>query len=321
MDRARKLAALRRVADEDGYLKGDELVLHCMNPKGCRGQHPKKKLSINLITDAFHCWVCGWGHRSSILPILEVKGETEESRAYKAEAAPKEKAPEKEYDPVRLPKEFRSLSATYGSPYYRQAMRYLADRGVGSDDILVYKLGYCEDGPYANRIIIPSFDGYGELNFFVGRAIFENSMKYKHGNFSKDIIFNEYMIDWDQPITLVEGPFDAIKAGYNAIPLQGTQLREDSKLFRKIVGTQKMVFVALDKDAPEQRYQLGQKLMKYGVTVGYLSWDKQFKDPGEMTKEQFRQCYLNPLVISDALAAMKMRLTDMSIHSGSLTTT
>lgn len=320
MHREWKLTALRRIIGDDGFTKGDEVVFNCPNPKGCAGKHHKRKLSVNLVTDAFHCWVCGWGHRSSILPILELRGATDDSRLYRDNHVSKEERPERQYAKVVLPKEFRPLSVPRRSPYYNQAMEYLAKRGIGSDDIWNYKLGYCEDGEYSNRIIIPSFDVYGELNFFVGRTIFDNphTIKYKHGEFDKDIIFNEYMVDWHQPVTLVEGPFDAIKAGYNSIPLQGSQLREDSKLFEKILLTQRMVFIALDNDAQDQRWKLGEQLMRRGLAVGYLSWSEKYKDPGDMTKDEFQRCRSNPLVISDAFSAMRARLDSMVIASGNL---
>ena len=56
--------------------------------------------------------------------------------------------------------------------------------------------------------------------------------KYLNPPADRDIIFNELYIDWDSDIILVEGAFDAIKAGPNSIPLLGSTLREESSLFQ-----------------------------------------------------------------------------------------
>jgi DNA primase len=286
MHRERKFAALREVLGDDYWQKGDEVIFYCKNPKGCNGTHHKKKLSINLKTDAFHCWVCGWGNKSSLEPILRLNRNSEYYSEYTSEKKPVEDKLEKVYDHIILPKEFRSLSVTHRSPWYNSAMAYLAKRGLGVSDAFLYKLGYCEDGPYRNRIIVPSFDEYGELNFFVGRTFFDQDMKYKHGNFSKDIIFNDYMIDWTEPVTLVEGPFDMMKVGQNAIPLQGVFLPPSSKLFQKIVQKKIPVYIALDNDAMPAILKIAEDLMRFGNEVNVVTW-KDYKDPGDMPKGLF----------------------------------
>jgi DNA primase len=281
MHRERKIIALRKAVGDDGWQKGDEIAFFC--PKH---EHHKRKLMVNISNDKFHCWVCGWGG-GTLMPILSRLPPHDELRLEYAEGMKKSssKTTGKVYETVRLPSEFRPLSEARSSPYYRQAIAYLTDRGITSDDILLYKLGYCEDGPYAYRIIIPSFDEYGMLNFFTGRAMYQADLKYKHGVFDKDIIFNDLLIDWLEPVTLVEGPIDAIKAGFNAIPLQGKRLRVGSKLFDKIVHRKGTVYVALDSDAWEDAFNIMSELTKYGVDVNYVKLEG-FKDPGDMTKEQ-----------------------------------
>lgn len=288
MNRERKLRALVDVLGDDHWQKGDEIIFNCKNPKGCNGEHHKKKLSINLKTDAFHCWVCGWGNRGSIEPILRLRKDSEYYAEYTAEHVQKPKDEVKQYDPVRLPKEFRTLSVPHRSPWFNQAMGYLAQRGIGAAEVIRYKLGYCEDGPYRNRVMIPSFDEYGELNFLVGRSFYTNDMKYKHGNYSKDIIFNDYMIDWDEPVTLVEGPFDMMKVGKNAIPIQGVFLQPSSKLFQKIVAKKIPVYIALDNDALSNILKIAEDFMRYGIETNIVTW-KQFKDPGDMPVGKFEE--------------------------------
>ena len=70
-------------------------------------------------------------------------------------------------------------------------------------DIKKYKIGYCEDGLYQHRIIIPSYDDDGVLNYFVGRSYMESGMKYKNPNVSKDVVGFDYFIAWSKPIVCV----------------------------------------------------------------------------------------------------------------------
>ena len=192
---------------------------------------------------------------------------------------------ERRYDNPVLPDTFRTLSSSIISPYARAAFMYCKGRGLSEEDILRFKLGYCEDGEYRYRVIVPSFDANGELNFFVGRKFYDHiGLSYKHGNFDKDIIFNEYLIDWDEPIILTEGPFDAMKAGTNAIPLQGTILREEMKLFQKIVSSGTKIYVALDADARKKQMKLVKMLMEYDVNVFSVSLNDA-EDLGDMKKE------------------------------------
>jgi len=68
-------------------------------------------------------------------------------------------------------------------------------------------------------------------------------MKYKNPDASKDVVFNELNIDWKDKIFLVEGVFDAIKAGTDSVPLLGSTLNENSKLFQKIVENDTAIYL------------------------------------------------------------------------------
>lgn len=267
---------------------------------------------MNLKTDAFHCWVCGWGHKNSIEPILKLKRGSEYYAEYVSEhSRPKvEVLEDRKYDPIVLPKEFRSLSAPHRSPWFNQAMAYLGSRGLRPSDAFLYKLGYAEYGDGGGaRIIIPSFDEYGEMNFITSRFLFPkpDAPKYKSGNFSKDIIFNDYMIDWEKPVTLVEGPFDMMKVGQNAIPLQGVELRTGSKLFHKIVERKVPVYVALDDDAMESILKIVDDLMRFGIDVSIVTW-KGVKDPGDMPIGMFETYRKNAMRMSNSFDLLKYKV-------------
>ena len=305
MLRERKLRALRRVLGDEQITKGDEVVFFCH-----RHSHPKPKLSVNLRTDRFHCWICDFSGKN-LVPILRLERGSQEFREYLEEIeGPREKQiePVRKYDSPVLPLEFRTLTRSWKSPYYSSAMSYLKGRGVSENDILRMKLGYCEEGAYQYRIIVPSFDEFGELNFFVGRAFFSRAgLSYKHGNFDKDVIFNDYMVDWSRPVTITEGPFDALKAGENAISLLGSILRRNSKLFKKIVLSGVEAYFAMDTDAFEKQLSIISSLNAYGVVCRYVNLDGR-KDVGEMTKEEFNEKMSRAIKVEDDLDVMKLRV-------------
>lgn len=308
MHRERKLAALRRALSDHGYVRGDEATFFCKNPQGCAGGHHKRKLNVNLQSDIFHCWVCNWsgGRLTKIFRAL-LPASDQDRIDYESEQARPKEVKERQYDAVHLPGEFRPLCHPFPGLQYRQAIAYLGRRGITSDDILTYKLGFCMEGRYADRIIIPSFDEDGELNFFVGRSIWNRAgdFPYLSGKFDKDIIFNDLLVCWGQDITLVEGPFDAFKAGTNAIPLQGKY--PSKKLLDKIISTKVRVKIALDSDALGDALKIAEQLMKYGVDVSIVSWPKELKDPGDMTREQFNEFSQRARPINSPVDVIRVR--------------
>ena len=112
----------------------------------------------------------------------------------------------------------KSLSDPFDKSIIKEhAIRFLRKRGFNSEDIARYNLGYCSEGPYNNRIIIPSYDSDGKLNYFVGRDFYNSNFKYKNPPFPKDVVGFDLYVNWSLPIILVEGVFDAMMS-LNLIP-------------------------------------------------------------------------------------------------------
>ena len=147
-------------------------------------------------------------------------------------------------------------------------------------------MGYCSSGKYENRIIIPSFNEDGNVNYYIARTYTGDYSKYKNPPVGRDIVFNDLFVDWTSDIVLVEGVFDAVKAGHNAIPMLGSTLREGSKLFQKIVRNDTPVYIALDPDAEKKSLEIIKKLLTYDVEL-YKIEIYPYADVGEMTTEQF----------------------------------
>lgn len=262
----------------------DEFLFYC--PK-CK--HHKPKFSVNFDKNVFKCWVCDYNGRS-ITRLVSSYGKPQNKSEWKTVCGivdmSEQDKQEEEKIIVTLPEEFISLT-NKSSPYLSAAARrYLNSRGIGAEDIVWWKIGYCPDGEYNKRIIIPSFDLDGNINYFIARLYTHDWMKYKNPPAERDFIFNELYLDWDKDITIVEGVFDAIKAT-NAIPLLGSTLRENSYIFQKIVENCDKIYIALDDDAKSKEFKISKLFMSYGVDV-YRIDTSGFGDVGEMDKETFQ---------------------------------
>ena len=249
--------------------------------------HTKPKLEINMSENPkgenpWHCWVCDKKGKKlyQLFKSIEVPPNVmSELRTIVKYIGPETKFQVEEK--LALPKEFELLDNIHPSNITaRHAAAYLKSRGITEDDILKYGIGYCEGGRYANMVIIPSYDAKGILNYFTGRSFQkEPSVKYRNPSISRDIVPFELFINWDLPLILCEGPFDAISIKRNVIPLLGKNIQ--SNLMKKIVmSSVEKIYIALDRDAQKQALNFCEKLMNEGKEV-YLV-DMQDKDPSEM---------------------------------------
>ena len=149
----------------------------------------------------------------------------------------------------------------------QQAIDYLNSRGVGMDLIERYKIGYVplsQTGKYAGRIVIPSYDEFSDLSFWVARDYTgKNKVKMYNPTVDKTkIVFNEEKINWYEPITLVEGPFDHIVVP-NSIPLLGKYLNEDHITYKRLVEKSRSeIYIMLDNDAEEKAVKMYCDLLK-----------------------------------------------------------
>jgi hypothetical protein len=135
------------------------------------------------------------------------------------------------------------------------------------DEVGKYNIGYCEDGLYGGRIIIPSYDEDNELNYFIARTFYEDvGMKYKNPPVSRDVIVFDNQINWNEPITLVEGVFDSFSVKRNAIPMLSKFLL--SKLKTKILEKGvKEINLLMDSDAVEDSTKHTEYFIKNGIKV------------------------------------------------------
>jgi DNA primase len=237
----------------------------------------------------WHCWVCNARGKKlyQLFKVIEISPEVlSELKTITKYTGPVVENTTPTEQKVTLPKEYKPLTDIHPSNIIgRHAYSYIKSRGITDEDILKYGIGYCETGRYANMVIIPSYDENGKLNYFTGRSFDKNSsVSYKNPIVSRDIIPFELFVNWDLPLILCEGPFDAIAIKRNVIPLLGKNIQ--TKLMKKIVKSSvKKIYIALDKDAQKQALEFCEQLMNEGKEV-YLV-DMQEKDPSQMGFHMF----------------------------------
>ena len=268
----------------------DEYLFKC--PK-C--DHHKRKFSVNLEKNVFKCWICDYSGRS-IRRVVRRFGsfkhrqawdETEDrvdiNEFYDLFSENKEEETEQFVD---LPNEFVSLANGTDNHASRIPLKYLYDRGITKKDILQWKIGYCPTGKFGGRIVVPSFSLCGRANYFVARSYKRGGYKYMNPQASRDIVFNHLYLDFDEDLTIVEGVFDAIIAGPNAVPVLGSTLNEESPLFQEIVRNDTPVYIAFDRDAKKKENRLIEKFLEYGIEI-YKIDTTAYDDVGAMPKANF----------------------------------
>jgi DNA primase len=262
---------------------GDEAVFHCPS---CN--HHKKKLTFNLLSQKFQCWVCGYkGHRAYQLLKKANAPASIYSTLKELDSQYNFKQPQKQKEfknIIQLPEGTQSIISS-SAILSKHALHYLDQRGVTQQDIVKYDISYNEVGEYKNMVIIPSYNEEGFLNYFVGRSFDKNAyIKHKLAPTTKDIIGFEMHINWDLPVILCEGAFDAIAIKRNAIPLFGKKI--SSTLMKKIITSNcKKIYLALDNDALKDTLNHAEKLMGYGKTIYIIEMND--KDPSELGFKEF----------------------------------
>ena len=255
----------------------------CIENKG-DAEKRKFNLEVNLKKGVFNCWSCGQFDEEmhgSILKLFKLYGNESIIKEYKDTVKSLQQSKlyqisfEKgdfnidftivENNNVNLPNNFTAFNKDKKNNY--KALDYLLKRGITWDIINKYKIGYTKyDENFkqlSSRIIIPSFNKFGELNYWTGRDFTNLPKRQKYYNpiiERKNLIFNEEYVEWDADITLVEGPFDHIVVP-NSIPLLGKVLKTDFKLYQYIITKANAnVNIWLDSDAFEDIKKIYQLL-------------------------------------------------------------
>ena len=232
------------------YPNRGQISFNCPNCDEGRNKH---NLEVNYFNDVYKCWACGDsdGTHGSLGKLFDKFGTKKQKKLYnilrpdETEKKVRVKKPK-----VTLPESFTLFKDSHPVyPVRRQAYNYLKSRGITDEIIEKFGIGFCDKGSHSGRIVIPSYDLKGNLNYYVGRSWDPNSRaKYRNPEAEKEkIIFWESLIDWNKDIYLVEGAFDGMFLD-NPVVMLGKHMSE--LLFETIYNKAKgNVIICLDGDA------------------------------------------------------------------------
>jgi len=272
-----------------GHINRGGIAVNC--PSCSKDRPEKKKLIIRIRDGAHHCWVCDLKGKSLKYTLKKFFPSKLKEYNYLYDESSLLEVQEEEVKKPEVPRGFVLLAQSYSSrdPDIRDTISYTKNRGMALKDLWGFKIGSCSSGRFKRRLIVPSFDDNGELNYYVARSIDGRYPKYINARFPKrDLIFNEINLRWDRPLTLVEGPFDLFRAGSNATCILGSSLNEKYILFQKIIQNRTPVILALDPDAILKTMKIAEKFYEYGITVKVVNCHG-YEDVGEMSKLEFQK--------------------------------
>jgi len=211
----------------------------CSAEKGKYNGDGKGNLAINYGKGVYKCWSC-WERNNmhgSIIYLIKKYGNAQNLKDYLL-VAPKidrRSQEHKELEPIKVkyPESFREFSKSKEyHTNFTTAYKYVKKRGLPDSILEKFNVGFTCDGKRSDRIIIPSFDINGELNYYIARSWDKYSKaKYMNPESGVDaldkqhIIFNEGRINWDSTVYLVEGAFDHIVTP-NSIPILGKYISD-----------------------------------------------------------------------------------------------
>lgn len=204
----------------------------------------------------FNCWKCGY--KGFIGNVIKHYGSKEDYKKYQDFDLSNfivnddKNTFKKTY--VSLPKEFISFkNVDLTNPLHKEAYDYIInERLINIKIVEYYNIGFAIEGYYKFRIIIPSYNTNHFVTYFITRS-YRKDVKPPYlaptiDNMD-DFIFNEYYINWNHPIYIVEGMFDVLTVPINTIPILKNRLKSNDRLIRKIIDNKTPVIVALDTDA------------------------------------------------------------------------
>ena len=287
MDYTFLLASIENILGKSNKRARDN---HAFNCPFCN--HRKPKLEINMHTNEegknfWECWVCQTRGQTIRSLLYQLKTPNEEAQSILKYLPKGAQSEYKQLSIVELPKEYQPLYLASSESYVANMVKnYLYERGLSSNDFIKYGIGYCTTGDYGGRVVIPSYSGSNQLNFFVARTYDGSYFKYKNPEASKDIIFFENLINWNAPIILCEGVFDAIAIKRNAIPILGKSI--STSLYKKIITSSvRDIYIALDDDAKDRAVQIGEQFLNQGKRVFIVTLPD--KDPSQMGFKAFTE--------------------------------
>lgn len=277
----------RREAVVDGWTE-----YNCPNCTSENGNIADNKYNfcINYSKGIGHCWKCGtsgklskyikiYGGRDKLTEYSNIIKEIRRQQQYSLNSTGITDDIEilKVENTLSLPKDYINLYNN-DSKYAKEALDYLKNRNLDKNFIKKYNIGYVgywsNDFSMRNRIIIPSYDEFGDINYYIARDYTGTNTKRKYNNPKipkTSYIFNERFVNWYEDITLVEGVFDHMVIP-NSIPLLGKHMDKNSAIYAALTQrSMANINILLDddaiKDAKKLYFMLDDTILKGRIRI------------------------------------------------------
>jgi hypothetical protein len=209
------------------------------------------------------CWKCGLSGPLFFI-FKKYANKKQISEYLKYENEPIILSQIKKYKIFSLPKEFISFkNMDKNNPLHLEAYDYIKNKRKVSDKIIKKdNIGFCLEGYYMDRIIIPSYDINNKLNFYITRSFksdINKNQAYKLPKADKkEIIFNEKNINWNSTVYIVEAYFEYTTIPVNTIVLLGKSLYDN--ILSKLIKYKPNVIIMLNPDAIDKRDNFNYKM-------------------------------------------------------------
>jgi len=271
----------------------------------------KHKLSVNYSKNIFRCWVCGFknGMHGYVPKLIKRYGNKKLLKEYfLVRPNSDDYKTEKKQIEVKLPEGFTKLIKDNDNQHeFYSAYNYIKNRGITDEMIDKFNIGYTVLGKYHNRIIIPSYDDFNDLNYFISRS-WDKWKKPKYLNpiaEKTELVFNEKVINWDSTLYLVEGVFDHICIP-NSIPLLGKILHDNlkNKIYEKANAE---IVIVLDGEAFDDAIKI-YKTLNIGKLKNKikLCTPPYNEDPSSIFQKQGNKGIIKLLRASDIIPESKL---------------
>lgn len=199
---------------------------------------------------------------------------------------------------IPLPDEYERITKGMWKKSKNVYVLYLKSRSISYDIVKKFKIGYCDDGYYKYRIIIPVLMNNICYGFIARKTVGTNKGKkylYAKGMTVGGILLNTGEIKHHKEVYIAEGAFD-IFAFYrthikNVVAIMGLNISPSQIRLLLMAGVERLIF-AVDRDVD------GESLDKlYGATYEYFDLYRvkpTGKDFGEMKSIDIEHCLKYP---------------------------
>ena len=293
---------------QGGYINGTTQYQfncpYCADEKG--GIDNKYNLEISFSLGKYHCWSCN--HSGPISRLIKSRGGKElsieyfsiindikETRYFDLNLF-KDVEDLSDSGYLKLPKTFKKINLN--TCRNKALINFLNSRKINQDINDYYNIGVTtwdeDDWSWRDRVVIPSYNSFGELNYYVGRSFKETDKRNKYKNCDVDkyrIVVHEDKIQWDANIYLVEGIIDCIYYN-NCISMLGKTINSESELFMKLYEkANAKIIIVLDGDTTDKEIKRIYKTLNIGRLRGKIRYIKlgteklPWKDFGEVYEE------------------------------------